>query len=281
MHCAVGKNCVLPDMGFVPIAGLDPVFYMHHANIDRLWQCWLNKKAAGQPITLEWAKKNLGMPDSWYDTRYTFADENGNKVTMTIADVFIPGKIPVRYANENNCKVQTPLMSGQAGTKKVNLFKTTHKPMSSNKTVKLMGVSQHVTLNPQTTTFLKSAKQLSEVPQSSGQTYLILDDVQMIGHPNLTYKIYLSSEKKPEQKIYVATINYFGVLDHDHGGHSSNNGAMGQLVYQVSDQVKQLGTAAEDLEVQFVATDLTTDPVKEKVGSQGLNIAQIRLETSK
>ncbi len=87
MHCAVGGNCTLPDMGFVPIAGLDPVFYMHHANIDRLWQCWLNKKANGQPITLEWAKKNLGMPDSWYNTRYTFADENGNKVTMTIADV--------------------------------------------------------------------------------------------------------------------------------------------------------------------------------------------------
>ncbi|MCH2070540.1 hypothetical protein MKX14_04250 [Acinetobacter pittii] len=54
-----------------------------------------------------------------------------------------------------------------------------------------------------------------------------------------------------------------------------------QLVYQVSDQVKQLGMAAEDLEVQFVATDLTLDQVKEKVSSQGLSISQVRLETSK
>lgn len=61
------------------------------------------------------------MPDSWYNTRYTFADENGNKVTMTIADVFTPGKIPVHYTNENACKVQAPVMSSQAG--KVNLFK--------------------------------------------------------------------------------------------------------------------------------------------------------------
>ncbi len=214
MHCAVGKNCVLPDMGFVPIAGLDPVFYMHHANIDRLWQCWLNKKANGQPITLEWAKKNLGMPDSWYDTRYTFADENGNKVTMTIADVFTPGKIPVRYTNENACKVQAPVMSSQAG--KVNLFKKAHKPVSSNTAIKLMGVSQKVALAPQTTTFLKSANQLSQTTLSSGQTYLILDNVQMVGNPNLTYKIYLSPKNKPDQKIYVATINYFGVLDHSH-----------------------------------------------------------------
>ncbi|MCH2001091.1 tyrosinase family protein [Acinetobacter seifertii] len=278
MHCAVGKNCVLPDMGFVPIAGLDPVFYMHHANIDRLWQCWLNKKANGQPITLEWAKKNLGMPDSWYNTRYTFADENGNKVTMTIADVFTPGKIPVRYTNENACKVQAPVMSSQAG--KVNLFKKAHKPVSSNKTIKLMGVSQKVALAPQTTTFLKSASQLSQTTLSSGQTYLILDNVQMVGNPNLTYKIYLSPKNKPDQKIYVATINYFGVLDHSHGGHASN-GAMGQLVYQVSDQVNQLGVPAEDLEVQFVATDLTLNPVKQKVSSQGLSISQVRLETSK
>ncbi|WP_336170867.1 tyrosinase family protein [Acinetobacter sp. 161(2023)] len=276
MHCAVGKNCVLPDMGFVPIAGLDPVFYMHHANIDRLWQCWLNKKANGQPITLEWAKKNLGMPDSWYDTRYTFADENGKKVTMTIADVFTPGKIPVRYTNENACKVQASVMTNQTG--KVNLFKKAHKPVSSNKSIKLMGVTQKVALAPQTKTFLKNSSQLSQTTLSSGQTYLILDDVQMVGNPNLTYKIYLSSKNKPEQKIYVATINYFGVLDHDHGGHS---GHIGQLVYQVSDQVQQLGMPAEDLEVQFVATDLTLNPVKEKVSSQGLSISQVRLETSK
>ena len=279
MHCAVGKNCVLPDMGFVPIAGLDPVFYMHHANIDRLWQCWLNKKANGQPITLEWAKKNLGMPDSWYDTRYTFADENGNKVTMTIADVFTPGKIPVRYTNENACKVEAPVMSSQSAGK-ANLFKMNHKPVSSNKTIKLMGVTQKVALDPQTATFLKNSSQLSQTTLSSGQTYLILDNVQMIGTPNLTYKIYLYPKNQPEQKVYVSTINYFGVLDHDHGGHSSN-GAMGQLVYQVSDQVKQLGMAAEDLEVQFVATDLTLDQVKEKVSSQGLSISQVRLETTK
>ncbi len=102
----------------------------------------------------------------------------------------------------------------------------------------------------------------------------------MVGNPSLTYKIYLSPKNKPDQKIYVATINYFGVSDHDHGGHSSN-GAMGQLVYQVSDQVNQLGVPAEDLEVQFVATDLTLNPVKQKVSSQGLSISQVRLETSK
>jgi hypothetical protein len=37
VHVAVGG-----DMGFVPIAARDPIFYLHHNNIDRLWNRWLD-----------------------------------------------------------------------------------------------------------------------------------------------------------------------------------------------------------------------------------------------
>ena len=67
MHCAVGDGCSIPHMGWVPLAGNDPLFYMHHANIDRLWQCWLNEKALGEEITLAKAKANLVMLGFWCD----------------------------------------------------------------------------------------------------------------------------------------------------------------------------------------------------------------------
>ncbi len=35
VHVRVGGN-----MGSVPYAGFDPIFYMHHANVDRLWANW-------------------------------------------------------------------------------------------------------------------------------------------------------------------------------------------------------------------------------------------------
>ena len=280
MHCAVGYNCVLPDMGLVPIAGQDPVFYMHHANIDRLWQCWLNKKAAGQPITLDWAKKNLGMPDSWYDTTYTFADENGDKVTMSIADVFTPGKIPVRYSNELNCDIQAPSLMTVSNTKNTRAFKSNHRPVSSNQPIQLFGVTQQISLNPQTQKFFQSTNRVTKRKLNSGETYLILENVEMIGQPALTYKIYLSSEKNPENKIYVATINYFAVDHHAHSDHAKQ-GHIGQLVYQVSHHVQQIGVSADDLKVQFVPTDLTTNSFIEKKSESGLRISQVRIETIK
>lgn len=288
MHCALGSGCLTPDMGFVPIAGLDPVFYMHHANIDRLWQCWLNKKANGKTIDLAWAKANLGMPDSWYQTSYSFADENGNQATMTIADVFTPGKIPVRYSQETACAVQkaapqqllaqAPEQEVKQAQQKLTRFKT-HAPVSSNKTVDLRGLTTKVALDPQQPAQLKSSDKVELLAGNAGDTYLILQDVKMIGAPATTYKIYLSSEQQPEQRVYVATINYFGVNDHAHAGHDM--GAMGNLIYKVTDLAQQLGhVAAADLMVHFVPTNLTTTAVKESLSQSGVTVGQIRLETA-
>ncbi len=281
MHCAVGTGCVTPNMGFVPIAGLDPVFYMHHANIDRLWQCWLNKKAAGKTIDLAWAKANLGMPDSWYQTSYSFADENGNQATMTIADVFTPGKIPVRYSQETACAVQQAaphqLAKAQTG-QELPKFKA-HAPVSSNKTVDLRGLTTKVPLDPQLPAQLKASDKVELLAQATGDTYLVLQDVTMVGAPATTYKIYLSTEQQPEQRFYVATINYFGVADHAHAGHQM--GDMGDLIYKVTELAQQLGHAsAADLMVHFVPTNLTTTAVTEKSSQSGVTVGQIRLETA-
>jgi tyrosinase len=290
MHCALGTGCVTPDMGFVPIAGLDPVFYMHHANIDRLWQCWLNKKAGGKTIDLAWAKANLDMPDSWYQISYSFADENGNQVTMSIADVFTPGKIPVRYSQETACAVQkaTPKQllaqaseqknKQEQAQQKMTKFKA-HAPVSSKKAVDLRGLATKVALDPQHPAQLKSSDKVELLAHSTGDTYLILQDVKMIGSPATTYKIYLSSEQQQEQKLYVATINYFGVNDHAHAGHDM--GAMGNLIYKVTDLAQQLGhVAAADLMVHFIPTNLTTTAVQESSSQSGVTVGQIRLETA-
>lgn len=65
-------------MGWVPTAGFDPVFWLHHSNIDRIWQQWTNSEN-GQMVTIE-ELKSVEWP-------YVFFDENGKKVEYSIEEV--------------------------------------------------------------------------------------------------------------------------------------------------------------------------------------------------
>jgi hypothetical protein len=44
VHGSIGGN-----MGSVPTAARDPVFYLHHCNIDRYWECWIRMGGRSNP----------------------------------------------------------------------------------------------------------------------------------------------------------------------------------------------------------------------------------------
>jgi hypothetical protein len=69
-------------MGSVPTAAQDPIFWLHHCNIDRLWNRWL---AAGG------GRANPPASDTvWHNTKFTFFDEFGEQVQMTGAELLNP-----------------------------------------------------------------------------------------------------------------------------------------------------------------------------------------------
>ena len=74
VHGGVGGG-----MGGFNTAGLDPVFWLHHCNIDRLWNRWL---AGGG------GRSNPPSSDTtWHNTNFTFFDENATQVQMKGADI--------------------------------------------------------------------------------------------------------------------------------------------------------------------------------------------------
>lgn len=62
------------DMGTLRYAALDPIFFMHHANIDRIWS--LYKQPQPDPDTSGWGK-----------TVYRFTDVDGSDVCVSISDI--------------------------------------------------------------------------------------------------------------------------------------------------------------------------------------------------
>ena len=59
-------------MGDPDTAANDPIFWLHHANIDRLWNRWLQQNPGVNP----------DANSIWGQQAFTFMDENGNPVTQ-------------------------------------------------------------------------------------------------------------------------------------------------------------------------------------------------------
>ena len=88
-----GKN---RDMGTLRYAALDPIFMMHHANIDRIWS---------------WYTKPQPDPDTspWGMQRYTFTDLDGSPVSILVRDI-VKGITNITYAEPAAETLKQPVM---------------------------------------------------------------------------------------------------------------------------------------------------------------------------
>jgi peroxiredoxin/N-acetylneuraminic acid mutarotase len=67
-HIAIGG-----DMADFATVGGDPIFYLHHSNLDRLWESW-NRLGNGNPTDPKYLNR-----------KFTFADRNGKRVDMPVS----------------------------------------------------------------------------------------------------------------------------------------------------------------------------------------------------
>ncbi|GJM92888.1 hypothetical protein PR202_ga09394 [Eleusine coracana subsp. coracana] len=80
------------DMGVYYSAGRDPIFYPHHANIDRLWEAWRRIGAARG----DRRQADFTDPD-WLASSFLFYDEEARLVRVTVRDVLDMGRLRYGY----------------------------------------------------------------------------------------------------------------------------------------------------------------------------------------
>ncbi|KAI7744339.1 hypothetical protein M8C21_024893 [Ambrosia artemisiifolia] len=85
------------DMGNFYSAGYDPVFYCHHANVDRTWKLWKDLDIPGHVEPTD--------PD-WLNASYVFYDENEDLVRVYNKDCVDIGKL--KYGFIENSKEVFP-----------------------------------------------------------------------------------------------------------------------------------------------------------------------------
>ena len=102
-------------MGVIEQSALDPIFYLHHANIDRLWTQWIGMGGGRADPT----------SGNWLTQSFTFFDENMNQQSMTAQNILDtvanldyryddqPGLVPILSTGESCVVRPIPTPVGQ------------------------------------------------------------------------------------------------------------------------------------------------------------------------
>lgn len=121
MHVVIGGSAPPGWMSRFFTAALDPLFWLHHANVDRLWDVWVKRNAAH-------ANPSSSM---WLDTEFHFRSVDGADVVMTPADVVDTASAALDYRYDD---VSDPLPAAPGG------FAVPPDPMATSKS-KLVGAT--------------------------------------------------------------------------------------------------------------------------------------------
>lgn len=233
-------------MGNVFTAAQDPLFYLHHANIDRLWNLWLAQ--GGDRMD------PIGDP-TWTKHRFTFFNENGKPVQMTSCDV-------LRATEELHYLYEGELRQ----VKQYCLRKPIAQPTSFvEKQLTVPPVPPIIlTSDPITTSIdMKDLRSQLRIPMESATDQIVLElqDVVAETTPDMAWDVFvgLPEGALPDfpNSFFVGTIALFGTgirKETHHGFHSA------KFLFPIKRALTAfIQTNAEQLPIRFVPQSVLLD----------------------
>jgi tyrosinase len=247
IHRYVGDET---NMGNVPTAAGDPIFWLHHCNIDRLWTTW-NASGGQNPSSTNGR--------SWSETSFVFADGEGKRVEVDIGTISSPTSLPYRYDTLPGRRGGAAIASAASMSPQVTVLL---------KSVQLSGAAQSsqassaiglgwtpvkVTLAP-TAPQNKLSATATSVP---GRLVLLLKQFQVQLDPNTSYQVFLDLPENASEQVrdrhYVGLLVFFGMAA---GADQMNHDGV-DVEFDVTDLVKGLSTSS----VLLNETSVTFAPV--------------------
>lgn len=250
VHCTV-VPCPGPDMGAVGYSANDPVFWAHHTNIDRMWDCWTSLGNAN-PTNPQFLSKT-----------FSFVDENGNLVTNAVADLF-NGNIKFNYVYQQGSNCARPVVRPETPAPPSNLSPAA---LESART-KLASPNVLASVKNHAITARVTRKRLnvsSVTPESVGsvtlqenealpvETELVLRDIKFDAHPGAQFNVILERRDNPAKRVKVGVLSFF-VSTVAHEGHS------GEITrtFDVTDELREIAAKTGDLKEVNVVFEATT-----------------------
>lgn len=218
------------------LSPVDPIFWMHHANVDRLWTVWTaGMQSYGLPA--------LPTDPNWAAEPFLFfVDANGNKVSTKAGDWVAP----------RGYTYQTG--SG------------TMKPSTAQ-----VAQAQSLDASVANADFAGAAPAMAAVtlPSADSVPDFVEVDITLTDPSTSSFLVFMNSRDisreaaTPDSPNFVGTITPFGVGHHGHSGHEGGNSVRVQLPIRADYQtLKRKGLVApgDKLDIQVVPITTTAAP---------------------
>lgn len=193
VHVQVGDAT---NMGDVPTAAGDPIFWLHHCNIDRLWAAW-NEKAHG-------ANPTISRP-------YRFASPSGTARVMQVSQAWGLASAGYRYD-----RLPDP-PAGPATAAVAAVGELTLAASEQPRTVLGAGPTK-IPLKGAASTGEISAATAASGP---GRLVVVIEGLETTVTPGALYQVYVDlpdgADEQTRKRHYVGAFNFFGVGgEHSH-----------------------------------------------------------------
>ena len=213
IHVLVGTAT---NMGKIPYAGNDPLFWVHHSNIDRIWASWNRNYGGVNPVTACWAKKQFVMVDA-----------GGVRVQAPLNQYM--DQVALGY--DYDCMI-APAATPMAMAKRIAPAPgAVPQKIAKARSAAMLGARPaRVMLEP------LSGVRRSDVLGLDGQgkrTYLMLKDLHTWEQPEVLFHVYVGPGRGPvklDAAHHVGVINFFDAEFHNFGDPKMDM-ALGENLY--------------------------------------------------
>ena len=191
-------------MGDPDTAASDPIFWLHHCNIDRLWEVWL-KKAGGR----------VNPPDAqWRTTPFIFHDETGAQVQLTATDI-LNTATQLGYTYQGVTASAVASLAVAEGVDERAVADEVEPDMvgASERPTVLAGADATVDIAiDQRALTARATVSAADATATPARVYLSIEDVEAEKNPETAYEVYISVPDKPGAvPQYVGNVSFFGI----------------------------------------------------------------------
>jgi tyrosinase len=184
-------------MGSVPWAANDPVFWLHHCNIDRLWASW-NKGGGRNLATQEFLNQS-----------FTFVGPDSKLAAFKVSDGLSTSQLNYQYST-----LEKRPPSRLADT--VAAFSSARVPKRVATDIRLGAATTKVTLKPDAAS--AGIATFSGAAADSRSIALVFKGLQTNVPPESLYDVFLNLPASPtsaqEVRHFAGTINFFEAQGH-------------------------------------------------------------------